>query len=45
MKNLSRKQKVALIVCAVILLSSGTVGTVFGVKKHRAKKVAAPIAE
>lgn len=43
MKNLSRGQRVALLVAGIVVLASGAVGTIFGVRKHNAKKaVAAP---
>lgn len=38
LKNLTKGQKIALVVAAVVLLSSGAVGAFFGVKKHNANK-------
>lgn len=38
MKSLSRGQRVALVLAGIIVLASGAVGTIFGVRRHNAKK-------
>ena len=38
MKRLSRGQRVALIIAGIVVLASGAVGTIFGVRKHNSKK-------